>query len=96
MTTPYVYDVLPTINSSLTIPHSPIPLKDKSTAKDILKLCQPYDATDDIAALFENQAVALNKVILTNKETDAATDTVCDIDPNYFYIKSYPFLSSRS
>jgi hypothetical protein len=54
----------------------PIPVKDKSSAKDILKLCQPYDATTDIAALFSNQAVPLNKVVLANKETDAKTDSV--------------------
>ena len=91
MTTSYVS--LPTtyhtINSSLTISYQPIPLKDKSTAKDILKLCLPYDATDNIAVLFSNQAVPLNKAILANKETDTATDTVCDLHPKSLYIITF-------
>jgi hypothetical protein len=46
----------------------PTPVKDKSSAKDILRLIKPTSATDDFKALFRNQIVPLNEVLLADKE----------------------------
>ena len=61
--------------TSLMIQYQPITLKDRSSTRDILKLCQPYDATEDITALFSNQAVVLNKVVLAKKEADGKAES---------------------
>ena len=45
--------------------------------KDIIKLCQPSDATDDIEAHFWNQAIPLNEVVIANEEKDREIKVVC-------------------
>ena len=54
----------------------PMPVKDKSTAKDILRLIEPTSATDDMKALFGNQVVPLNEVVLADKERDRKNNSV--------------------
>ena len=53
-----------------------MPVKDKSSAKDILKLIEPTSATDDLKALFSNQVVPLNEVVLADKERDRLNNNV--------------------
>lgn len=53
-----------------------IPVKDKSAAKDILRLIKPSSATDDLKALFENQVVPINEVLLADKEHDRLNNMV--------------------
>lgn len=57
-------------------PEQPTPIKDKSSAKDILKLVEPMTATDDLKALFGNQVVPLNEVLLADKERDRLNNLV--------------------
>lgn len=54
----------------------PIPVRDKSSAKDILRLVEPTGATDDLKALFVNQIVPVNEVILADKERDRLNNMV--------------------
>jgi len=58
----------------------PIPVRDKSSAKDILRLVEPTGATDDLKALFANQIVPINEVILADKEHDRLNNMVSLID----------------
>ena len=58
----------------------PIPVRDKSSAKDILRLVEPTGATDDLKALFANQIVPINEVILADKERDHLNNMVSLID----------------
>ena len=62
-----------------------MPVKDKSSAKDILRLIEPTSATDDLKALFGNQIVPLNEVVLADKERDRSNNAVsvpsCPVSP---------------
>jgi hypothetical protein len=58
------------------VPEQPVPVKDKSSAKDILKLIELTSATDDFKALFGNQIVPLNEVLLADKERDRLNNQV--------------------
>jgi hypothetical protein len=71
-----------TVISLLTLGVKPLPLKDKSTAKDILKLVEPTNATDDLKALFGNQVVPLNEVVLADKERDRKNNNVSFVNLN--------------
>jgi hypothetical protein len=53
-----------------------VPIRDKSAAKDILKLIEPTSATDNLKALFSNQVIPLNEVILADKEHDQLNNSV--------------------
>lgn len=72
-------------------------MKDKSSVKDILKLVQPTSATDDLKALFENQVVPLNEVVLADRERDRSNNAVSvSFFPMLLLMKLYLFLSSLS
>lgn len=58
------------------LPDQPTPVKDKSSAKDILRLIEPTSATGDLKALFGNQVVPLNEVLLADKERDRLNNQV--------------------
>jgi hypothetical protein len=52
-------------------------VSDKNSAKDILKLQTPKDATPDLQGFFENQAVPLNMVVMADQERDFESGRVC-------------------
>lgn len=54
----------------------PMPVKDKSTVKDILRLIEPTSSMDDMRALFGNQVIPLNEVMLADKEHDCKNNSV--------------------